>query len=117
MIDDLDAGELAALDSLPLGWSRRQIAGEPWGVIRADHAGGRATTLTAERLGGRGHLSANIWRTEAGVLLKPCEIPAEQVHEFLGLLAGSRAAPAHETGSPVSPSHPVSPPERTSRPL
>lgn len=84
--DVLDAGELAGLDALPLGWSRIQVAGEPWGVTRADHAGGRSTTLTAERLGGRGYLSANVWRTASGVLLKPCEIPAEQVHDFLRAL-------------------------------
>ncbi|WP_181408474.1 hypothetical protein [Schumannella sp. 10F1B-5-1] len=88
----LDAGELARLDALPLGWSRIQIAGEPWGVTRTEHAGGRSTTLAAERLGGRGYLSANVWRTAAGVLLKPCEIPAEQVHEFLRALPDSGSA-------------------------
>jgi len=110
MTDDLDARELAAIAALPLGWSRREIAGQPWGVTRADHADGRATTLTAERLGGHGYLSANIWRTAAGVLLKPCEIPAEQVHDFLGLLAAS-PIDGSAAASTTSSSRPVTAPE------
>lgn len=84
--DELAPRELAALDALPQGWTRVEIDGTPWGVTRADHAGGRSTTLTARELGGPGFLSANVWRTRAGVLLRPCEIPAEQVRAFLDRL-------------------------------
>jgi len=39
-------------------------------------------------------MSANVWRTEAGTLLRPCEMPAEQVLEVL------RALPDPSSGDP-----------------
>jgi hypothetical protein len=84
MTDDVDPEELAELLSrVPRGWARRMVAGLPWGVSRVEHAGGRTTTLTAERLGGTGFLSANIWHTSAGPLLRPCEVPTADVLQFL----------------------------------
>ena len=88
MADDVDADELAELLSkVPDGWARRVVAGVPWGVSRVEHVGGRTTTLTAEQLGGTGFLSANIWHTTAGALLRPCEVPAADVMQFLRDLA------------------------------
>lgn len=71
---------------LPHGWTRVTIAGRPWGVTRTDHAAGRSSTFTADELGGPGYLSANIWRTGAGLVIRPCEVPMESVTGFLGEL-------------------------------
>jgi peptide-methionine (S)-S-oxide reductase len=82
--DDVDPDELTELLSkVADGWTRQVVAGVPWGVSRVEHAGGRTTTLTAERLGGTGFLSANIWHTTGGALLRPCEVPAGDVMQFL----------------------------------
>ena len=94
MADDVDPDELRELISrIPDGWTRHVVAGTPWGVSRAEHVGGRTTTLTATQLGGPGYLSANIWHTTGGLLLRPCEVPAAAVLGFLRALPaqGSRA--------------------------
>jgi hypothetical protein len=80
----MDPDELTELlGKVPEGWARRVVAGVPWGVSRVEHVGGRTTTLTAEQLGGTGYLSANIWHTTAGPVLRPCEVPAADVLQFL----------------------------------
>jgi hypothetical protein len=87
MSDDVDPDELTELlPKVAHGWSRRLVAGVPWGVSRVEHVGGRTTTLTAERLGGTGYLSANIWHTATGPVLRPCEVPAGDVLGFLRAL-------------------------------
>jgi hypothetical protein len=87
--DATSGAELAALvERVPLGWTRILVAGEPWGVTRLEHGGGRSVTIEAERLGGAGFVSANVWRTASGTLLRPCEMPAERVLDFLRALPG-----------------------------
>ena len=86
--DDLDA----LVERVPLGWSRQLIDGRAWGVTRVDRAGGRASTIDGEELGGGRRMSANVWRTGAGTLLRPCEMPAEQVLEVLRALPEQGAA-------------------------
>ena len=71
------------LGRVPDGWTRQTVAGKPWGLSRVEHADGRSTTLTAEQLGGAVHFSANIWHTSDGPILRPCEVPAELVLDFL----------------------------------
>jgi len=39
--------------------------------------------LTAEQLGGSVMFSANVWHTSNGPVLRPCEVPAETVLDFL----------------------------------
>lgn len=80
------ASDTDVVARLPHGWTRVTIAGRPWGVTRTDHAAGRSSTFTADELGGPGYLSANIWRTEAGLVIRPCEVPMESVTGFLGEL-------------------------------
>lgn len=80
----VDGSDLDALVArVPLGWSRQRIDGRTWGITRVDRAGGRASTIDGEELGGARRMSANVWRTGAGTLLRPCEMPAEQVLEVL----------------------------------
>lgn len=76
--------ELAALvDRVPDGWTEVTYEGHAWGLSRTDRAEGRTTTLYAEELRGPGFVSANVWHTGAGEVLRPCEMPAETVVDFL----------------------------------
>ena len=76
--------ELRALvDRVPLGWTEVGYAGRSWGLTRTDHAGGGTTTLYAEELGGPSIVSANVWHTRGGDVLRPCEMPAAVVLVFL----------------------------------
>ncbi|MGC5076356.1 hypothetical protein [Agrococcus sp. DT81.2] len=80
--DELDA----LVARVPLGWTRVLIGERAWGITRVDRAGGRSSTIDGEELGGARRMSANVWRTESGTLLRPCEMPAEQVLEVLRAL-------------------------------
>ncbi|MDN4173415.1 peptide methionine sulfoxide reductase [Nocardioides sp. SOB77] len=74
---------LALFDRLPEGWSEVTHAGGSWGVSRVVRVGGRQQSVYAEELGGTRVVSANLYLTASGPLLKPCEMPAEVVLEFL----------------------------------
>jgi peptide-methionine (S)-S-oxide reductase len=81
---DRDEGEIGMLmTNIPEGWSRAEIAGHPWAITRVTHAGGKAISLNAEQLDDTGQLGANVWITSKGTILRPCEIPAERVLQFL----------------------------------
>ncbi len=71
------------VDRVPVGWTEVGYAGRSWGLTRADHAKGGTTTLYAEELGGPGAVSANVWHTRGGDVLRPCEMPARDVLDFL----------------------------------
>lgn len=71
------------LANVPAGWSRHTIGKQSWGVSRVEHADGRSTTLTAEQLGSPVRFSANVWHTSRGLVLRPCEVPADVVISFL----------------------------------
>jgi len=74
---------VALLDRLPNGWSEVTYAGRRYGVTRAVRLGGRQQSVYAEELGGTDVVSANLYLTASGPLLKPCEMSAEVVLEFL----------------------------------
>lgn len=81
---DADCRDLdRLLAAIPEGWSRADIAGEPWAVTRTTRAAGNVISLSAERLGGTEQLGANVWITSEGPILRPCEVPAEKVLRFL----------------------------------
>lgn len=91
--------ELSALiDAVPEGWSRVQIAGDAWAITRTTRAGGRVVSFDAERLSGGEQLGANVWLTEGGAQLRPCEVPAEDVMRVLraavSAVADAAARPA-----------------------
>ena len=73
----------ALVERVPVGWTEVAYAGRTWGLTRSDHAGGGTTTLYAEELGGPDAVSANVWRTRGGDVLRPCEMPAQVVLDFL----------------------------------
>ena len=76
---DLDA----LVERVPVGWSEATYRGRRWGVRRTDHAGGRTVAIQAEELGGSGWVSTNVLRLSSGPVLKPCEMPAADVPDFL----------------------------------
>ncbi|NHC24591.1 peptide methionine sulfoxide reductase [Nocardioides sp. IC4_145] len=80
---DRDAGLVALFDRLPEGWSAVTYAGRRWGVTRVVRVGGREQSVYAEELGGTDVVSANLYLAASGPLLKPCEMPADVVLEFL----------------------------------
>lgn len=71
------------VDALPEGWSEVTYAGRRYGLTKITHAGGRSLSVYAEQLGGADVISANVYRTTSGAVLKPCEMPAATVLDFL----------------------------------
>ena len=71
------------VERVPQGWTSAAYDGRRWGLSRRDRAGGQVVAVVAEELGGRGVVSANVYRTSRGELLKPCEMPAATVLAFL----------------------------------
>lgn len=79
-----DPPDLAVLlDRVPLGWTLARYAGRSYGLSRSDHVDGGAVSVYAEELGGADVVSTNVYRTRAGDLLRPCEMPAAKVLAFL----------------------------------
>lgn len=78
------AGDLRSLvERVPDGWTEVRYRGRRWGLRRTDHAGGRTVAIQAEELGGAGWVSTNVLYLSSGPVLKPCEMPVEQVLDFL----------------------------------
>ena len=76
--------DLARLvDRVPEGWTLVAYDGRRYGLTRTTRAAGRGVSLLAEELGGSDMVSANVYRTSGGDVLKPCEMPAEKVVDFL----------------------------------
>jgi hypothetical protein len=71
------------VDRVPEGWTLVEYDGRRWGLRRTTHVGGRSVSVFAEELSGTEVVSANVFRTSTGDLLKPCEMPASIVLNFL----------------------------------
>ena len=79
---------LEKFDALPQGGYGGTAYGARWRVTKTVMAGGRSQKLEAEELGGQGYISFNLYRLAGGAaLLKPCEMPAQKVIDFLAELA------------------------------
>ena len=76
-------------DRVPVGWSVMHLADRSYGVTRAALAGGRIQKLYAEELGGTDVVSANLY----GDRLRPCEMPAAKVLDFLSAAVPAAAPP------------------------
>jgi len=75
---------LKTLESLPSGYFKAHYQGVPYGVTVERLAGGRQVKLYGEALGGSDHVSFNLYLPRSGkVLLKPCEMPAQKVIDFV----------------------------------
>ncbi|MDJ1006538.1 MAG: hypothetical protein QNJ13_01835 [Paracoccaceae bacterium] len=83
----VDPGFLAKFDSLPVGGYGGTAYGKRWRVTKTVMAGGRSQKLEAEELGGTGYVSMNLYRLAGGAaILKPCEMPEDEVLSFLAAL-------------------------------
>lgn len=86
--------EVSALfDRVPLGWSVQEHAGRRYGVTRSLAVSGRSQTLYAEALDGSDVVSANLYRVGGRDVLRPCEMPAQKVLDFLVDLDRGHRAP------------------------
>ncbi|MGB3626743.1 MAG: hypothetical protein WA989_12990 [Henriciella sp.] len=74
---------LSALARLPVGYGQGVFDGESWGVTVERSADGRRVKLYGEALGGADHVSFNLYRAGGTPRLKPCEMPAEKVMDFV----------------------------------
>ncbi len=75
---------LTALARLPRGYSQGQYRDRRWGVTLTEATGGRRFKLFAEELGGTDVVSFNLYLTGGRTpTLKPCEMPAEKVIDFV----------------------------------
>ena len=82
--EDRSTAALAALvAAVPEGWTRVRYQGRTYGLTRRTWAGGRSTNVLAEELGGPDVVSANVHRTSTADHLRPCEMPAAKVLDFL----------------------------------
>jgi hypothetical protein len=68
---------------VPEGWTSVVFDGRRYGLSRVTRAHGQSVSIYAEELGGPDVVSANVYRTSNGPLLKPCEMPADRVLAFL----------------------------------
>ena len=80
---------LAAFDELPKGAYGGTYDGKRYRIVKSILVTGRSQKLEAEELGGKDYISFNIYRLTGGeTLLKPCEMPAKKVMDFvLGVMA------------------------------
>ena len=79
-----DDAFVAAFDALPFGGYGAEYAGRRYHVTKSRFADARSQKLEAEELGGPDYISLNLYRLASGdALLKPCEMPAEKVRDFV----------------------------------
>ncbi|MBO6553515.1 MAG: hypothetical protein JJ926_11795 [Roseitalea sp.] len=70
--------------ALPAGYSEGHYGGRHYGVSVSSSADGRRRKLYAEELGGKDHVSLNLYFLASGKpLLKPCEMPQARVIDFV----------------------------------
>lgn len=72
-----------ALDQLSEGHQEGDFGGRRWGATVRRSKDGRRVWLFAEELGGREIVSFNLYRTNSGSVLKPCEMSSGKVVEFV----------------------------------
>lgn len=78
------SGTLAELiDLVPEGWTLAHYRDRTYSLVRTTRVGGRSISVLAQELGGPDLVSANIYRTTAGELLRACEMPQQKVIDFL----------------------------------
>lgn len=71
------------IQTIPVGYSEVLYQGKRYGLSRTNFNGGKSTKLFAEELGGTDFISCNFYITSQNQHLKPCEMPAAKVMDFL----------------------------------
>ena len=74
---------LKAWDALPDGNFEGLYGDRRYGVTKTERSEKRQAWLWAEERGGPDRISANLYRLKSGAQLKPCEMPAEKVINFV----------------------------------
>jgi hypothetical protein len=74
---------LDKLLALPAGSHEGQANGRRWIATKTLFGGGRSMKLVAEALDGEGYISANLYLLQSGPQLHPCEMPAQDVIDFV----------------------------------
>lgn len=75
---------VAAFDRLPTGGYGGTYQDKRYRITKSSMITGRSQKLVAEELGGNDYISFNLYRLAGGEhLLKPCEMPAEKVTDFV----------------------------------
>lgn len=74
---------LTAFFAIPKGSSTGHAHGRRYIVSRTEFSGGKSQKLAARALDGSDYISLNLYLTKRGSLLRPCEMPAEKVTEFV----------------------------------
>ena len=69
--------------SLPTGHSEVYYLGKRYGLSKTEFNAGRCIKIYAEELGGSHFISFNCYYTVRSILLKPCEMPEQDVIHFL----------------------------------
>ena len=72
-----------ALAALPVGTFYGAVESRRYVVTKSTFSEGRSIKLVAEELGGDDYISLNWYDLAAGARLKPCEMPAAKVTEFV----------------------------------
>ncbi|WP_254429750.1 hypothetical protein [Ruegeria atlantica] len=74
---------LSAFFAIPMGSSTGHAHGRRYIVSRTEFSDGKSQKLVAHALDGGDYISLNLYLTNNGYLLRPCEMPAEKVTEFV----------------------------------
>lgn len=74
---------LEAFDALPTSGFYGVFRGKRYSVMRQDFSDGKSQKLVARELGGTDYISLNLYRLEGGAALRPCEMPAAKVVDFV----------------------------------
>ena len=68
---------------LPIGYSEGDYQGRRYGITKSAFNNGKSFKVYAEELGGKDFISLNLYLTNEGAVLKPCEMPEQKVKSFL----------------------------------
>lgn len=74
---------LKYIESIPAGYSEASYKGKKYGLSKEIFNQGKSFKIYAEELGGNDFISLNYYLTSKQAILKPCEMPAEKVIDFL----------------------------------
>lgn len=74
---------LSAFFSIPTGTSTGHSNGKRYIVSRTDLTNGKSHKLVAHQFGGGDYISLNLYLTQAGAVLRPCEMSAAKVIAFV----------------------------------
>ena len=78
-----DAAFAAAMARIPEGYSEGHFGGARYRIEKSTQTQGRSVKLHAHALGGTDFISLNLYHLKSGDLLKPCEMPAAKVRDFV----------------------------------